>query len=165
MSCSCVVAHHWTAPLCILALGDRWSHWEHAPFTIENFTITTDSGGDVPWDIDLSGVRAMHEQFYVQGVLGQVSHRMRTLLASVPARLRFQCPTCTYPSVPVVCPRTRPLCGVTQGSMFAPPLPLFPLAVLAAQIGEHAISVTLPSGSEPIPDPWASSVILQPSLV
>ena len=60
---------------------DRWSQWEHAPFAIENFTITTDSGGEVPWDIDLSGVRAMHEQFYVQGILGQVrphrSHGMR----------------------------------------------------------------------------------------
>jgi hypothetical protein len=63
----------WVCMCCCDTPGvTRWSQWEHAPFTIENFTITTDTGAEVPWDLDFSGARAMHEQFYVQGVLGQV---------------------------------------------------------------------------------------------
>jgi hypothetical protein len=29
---------------------DGWSAWDHAPFTLENYTITTDTG-DAPWDV------------------------------------------------------------------------------------------------------------------
>jgi hypothetical protein len=36
--------------------------------------------------------------------------------------------------------------------------------MMPRQVGEHAISVTLPSGIERVRDPWEGSVILQPSM-